>query len=95
MNERIVIPPDDGEYFDFGGLGVHWKLTGTEADQRFAIVHHSIAPHALAAPLHQHRNEDEYSYVLEGTLGALLGDEAVTAEAGAKKSGMAVRTSWP
>lgn len=46
------------------------------------VVHHPIAPHALAAPLHFHHNEDEYSYVLQGTLGALLGDEVVMAKQG-------------
>ena len=32
---------------------------------------------ALAAPVHRHAREDEYSYVLEGQVGALLGDEVV------------------
>jgi hypothetical protein len=32
--------------------------------------------------LHRHTREDEYSYVLEGTLGALLGDEVLTAGPG-------------
>jgi mannose-6-phosphate isomerase-like protein (cupin superfamily) len=82
MNERIVIQPDGGEAFDFGGLGVHWKLEGIETGRRFAVVHHPIAPHALAAPLHRHQNEDEYSYVVSGTLGALLGDRTVTAGPG-------------
>jgi hypothetical protein len=41
-----------------------------------------MAPRALAAPLHYHNNEDELSYVIKGTLGALLGDEVVVAEAG-------------
>lgn len=49
----------------------------------FSIVHHPIAPRALAAPLHRHRNEDELSYVLTGRLGALLGDEVVAAGPGA------------
>jgi mannose-6-phosphate isomerase-like protein (cupin superfamily) len=80
--QAILVRPGDGDCFDFGGLGVHWKLDGILADQRFSIVHHPMAPHALAAPLHRHRNEDEYSYVLEGTLGALLGDDAVTAGPG-------------
>ena len=51
-------------------------------DARFAVVHHPMASYALAAPLHRHHNEDEYSYVIRGTLGALLGEEVVTAEAG-------------
>jgi hypothetical protein len=32
--------------------------------------------------LHRHSREDEYSYVLEGRFGALLGDAVVYAEAG-------------
>jgi len=72
----------DGESFDFGGLGVHWKIDGTDTGQRFSIVHHPLAPHALGAPLHYHHNEDELSYVLKGSLGALLGEEVVTAQVG-------------
>jgi len=32
--------------------------------------------------LHRHSREDEYSFVLEGRIGALLGEEEVIAEAG-------------
>ena len=78
----LIVSPKSGESFDFSGLGVHWKLDGEVSDGRFSIVHHPIAPRALAAPLHRHRNEDEYSFVLKGTLGALLGDDVVTAAAG-------------
>jgi mannose-6-phosphate isomerase-like protein (cupin superfamily) len=78
----IRIPAEGGESFDFGGLGVHWKIDADVTDGRFSVVHHPLAPHAVAAPLHRHHNEDEYSYVLEGKLGALLGDEVVVAEAG-------------
>jgi mannose-6-phosphate isomerase-like protein (cupin superfamily) len=77
-----VVPLNGGASFDFGGLGVDWKLDGHLSDGRFSIVHHPLAPRALAAPLHLHHNEDEYSYVLEGTLGALLGDQVVTARPG-------------
>jgi mannose-6-phosphate isomerase-like protein (cupin superfamily) len=61
---------------------VHWKIDGPATEKRFAVVHHPIAPRSLAAPLHYHHNEDEYSFVLEGSLGALLGDEVVTAGPG-------------
>ncbi len=77
---RVAIPADSGERVDLAGLGIVWKIEGAEADNRFSIVHHPLAPRALAAPLHRHTREDEYSYVLEGTLGALLGDEVITAE---------------
>jgi hypothetical protein len=41
-----------------------------------------MSARALAAPLHRHTNEDEYSFVLEGRMGALLGDEHIEAGAG-------------
>lgn len=82
MSEKISVPAGAGEAFDFGGLGVQWKLDGVDTGQRFAVVHHPLAPRALAAPLHRHHREDEYSYVLEGTLGALLGERVVEAGPG-------------
>src|SRR5260370_35478358 len=37
---------------------------------------------ALAAPMHRHSREDEYTYVLEGSVGALLGDSVVIGNPG-------------
>jgi mannose-6-phosphate isomerase-like protein (cupin superfamily) len=48
----------------------------------FSLVEHPMPPRALAAPLHRHSREDEYSYVIEGRMGALLGDDVVYAEPG-------------
>ena len=36
----------------------------------------------LGAPVHTHRNEDEYSLVVEGTVGAEIGGEVLEATAG-------------
>ena len=81
MSVKAILP-GDGASFDFGGLGVHWKIDGPETEQRFSIVHHPLAPHALGAPLHFHHKEDELSYVLSGKLGALLGEDVVVASQG-------------
>ncbi len=78
----LAIAADEGARVDLGGLGIVWKIEGSDAGDRFSVVHHPLAPRALAAPLHRHSREDEYSYVLTGTLGALLGDEVVTAQPG-------------
>jgi mannose-6-phosphate isomerase-like protein (cupin superfamily) len=77
-----VITAAAGDRFDFGGLGVAWKIDAAASAQRFSVVHHPLAPRALAAPLHFHHREDEFSYVLHGRLGALLGEEVVTAGPG-------------
>jgi mannose-6-phosphate isomerase-like protein (cupin superfamily) len=78
---RLVGPQDAKEGF-LGSIGVRFMIDGAEAGERFSLVEHPMSPRALAAPLHRHTREDEYSYVLEGRMGALLGDEVVYAEAG-------------
>ena len=79
---RVTIPAGGSDKVELGGLGIVWKIAGAEAGGRLSVVPHPLAPRALAAPLHRHSREDENSYVLEGTLGALLGDEVVTAGPG-------------
>ena len=73
---------DEGERADFLGLRNRYVLRGESADGRFALVEHTIAPRALAAPMHTHEREDEYSFVLAGRLGAQIGDELVEAGPG-------------
>ena len=52
------------------------------AGEGFSLVEHPIAPRTLAAPMHVHEHEDEYSYVLEGEVGVQIGDEVLYAQAG-------------
>src|SRR3954454_1456567 len=78
---RIIGPTDAYEGF-LGSIGARFMIDGAEAEQRFSLVEHSMSPRALAAPLHLHTREDEYSYVLEGRMGALLGDDVVEAGPG-------------
>ena len=78
----VALDPDAGTRQIFGTFGVHWKIDSADSDGRFSVVHHPIAPRSLVAPLHRHHREDEYSYVLTGKLGALLGDQVVTAGPG-------------
>jgi mannose-6-phosphate isomerase-like protein (cupin superfamily) len=78
-----IVGPTDGRLGFLGSIGVRWMIDGDETYERgFSLVEHPMSPRALAAPLHRHTREDEYSYVLEGKMGALLGDEVVVAEAG-------------
>jgi mannose-6-phosphate isomerase-like protein (cupin superfamily) len=77
-----IVGPNDAEEGFLGSIGVRWMIDGDEAAKRFSLVEHAMSPRALAAPLHLHTREDEYSYVLEGRMGALLGDDVVVAGPG-------------
>ena len=78
---RVITPSGGGEGF-LGSIGVRFMIDGAEADERFSLVEHPMSPHALAAPVHRHTREDEYSFVLQGRMGALLGDDVVEAGPG-------------
>jgi len=67
---------------DLPGLQNRYLIASDQTDGRFAIIEHTIAPKTLAAPLHTHRNEDEYSYVVSGRMGAIIGDDVIEAQPG-------------
>jgi mannose-6-phosphate isomerase-like protein (cupin superfamily) len=78
-----IVGPRDGKVGSLGSIGVRFMIDAQETHAGgFSLVEHPMPPRALAAPLHRHSREDEYSYVLEGRMGALLGDEVVYADAG-------------
>ena len=76
------VGPADGLYAELGGCGARFMIWGEESGGGFSLVEHPMGPHALAAPMHRHGREDEYSFVLEGRVGADLGGEIVYGEVG-------------
>ena len=80
IEQRQLIQVDRGEALGFAGVIGLLKIDDPDTQGRFAAaVFPEIPPRVLAAPLHRHHNEDEYTCVLEGSLGMQLGDEAITA----------------
>jgi mannose-6-phosphate isomerase-like protein (cupin superfamily) len=77
-----VIGPSDGTLGFLGSIGARFMVDGAQTEGGFALLEHPMSPRALAAPLHRHSREDEYSYVIEGRMGALLGEEVVEAGPG-------------
>jgi mannose-6-phosphate isomerase-like protein (cupin superfamily) len=77
-----VLGPQDGKAGFLGSIGVRFMIDGEQSGGGFSLVEHPMSAHALAAPLHRHNREDEYSYVIEGRMGALLGDEVLEAGPG-------------
>jgi uncharacterized cupin superfamily protein len=78
----FYIPPDHGHSIQMGGIGVVCKLSGSQTGGAFSIVEHPMAPGTKRAPLHTHSNEDELSYILEGEVNILRGEELIRAAAG-------------
>ena len=78
-----VLGPNEGEVAGAPESRTdRFMIDGADTGGRLSVVEHILPPHVLAGPLHYHSREDEYSYMLEGRLGALLGDQEVYAQAG-------------
>ncbi|WP_206306909.1 cupin domain-containing protein [Streptomyces sp. F001] len=78
---RLVVEPDEGNSIWLAGLGVDFKLGGEDTGNQFSILEHLIEPGRLIPP-HVHSREDEFTYVLQGRVGARVGDHEATAGPG-------------
>ena len=77
-----VVARHEGSAGFLGSIGVRFLVGAAESGGGFSLVEHPMSPRALGAPLHRHTREDEYSYVTEGRVGALLGDHVLEAQPG-------------
>ncbi|HEY4450941.1 MAG TPA: cupin domain-containing protein [Solirubrobacteraceae bacterium] len=87
-----VVGSLDGKAGFLGSIGVRFMVDGETTGGGFSLVEHPMSAHALAAPLHRHLREDEYSYVIEGRMGALLGEDVL--EAGPGDLVLKPRSEW-
>ena len=72
-----VVQPGEGAAGDLGdGIGVVFKLDGTDTGGAISVVEHPFAVGALVPP-HIHTREDEFSIVIEGEIGFRSGDQEV------------------
>jgi quercetin dioxygenase-like cupin family protein len=79
---RVMLSPDEGETVWLRKLGIRFMIGGGETRDDFALVEYLIGPRALAAPMHTHHYEEEYTYVLEGEVGVQVGEEVLLARPG-------------
>jgi mannose-6-phosphate isomerase-like protein (cupin superfamily) len=67
---------------DVGALGARLGVARDESESDVAVVEHVLPAGALGSPVHRHGREDEISYVLEGEVTVLQGEEVSTAGPG-------------
>ena len=69
-------------HVDLGTFGARFLLTAQHTGGAFSLLEHDVPPRTLAAPLHRHVHEDEFSVVLEGVLTVQLGENVYEAAIG-------------
>lgn len=78
-----LVTPSDRMTLLQGPLGAVLMLAGDRTAGQLSVLEHPLAPRALGSPIHTHRDEDEYSVVLEGVVGAQVADQVIEAGPGA------------
>lgn len=86
------VGPEEGHTALMGPLTARTMLPAHLSEGRVSIVEHYLDPKELAAPLHRHAREDEYTVVLQGHMGALLGEDVY--EAGPGELVLKPRGQW-
>jgi quercetin dioxygenase-like cupin family protein len=77
----IALGPSEGEALWFLGALTTIKAGAGQTAGRVAVAE-NLAPRGHGSPLHVHRREDEWFYVIEGELTFWVGGETIVAPAG-------------
>lgn len=73
----------EGSTFHLGGLGVTYRILSEKTQGTLAVLEHTLEAGFLGSPPHLHHHEDEFTYVLEGVLTVMNGEEVVELPANA------------
>src|SRR5262245_23128926 len=77
----IALAADEGEALWFIGSLTTIKASSQSTAGRVAVIEH-VSPRGSGSPLHVHRREDEWFYVMEGELTLWVGGGVIDARAG-------------
>jgi quercetin dioxygenase-like cupin family protein len=77
----IALAPDQGEALWFMGSLLTIKASGANTGGGVTVIE-NLAPQGGGSPLHVHHREDEWFYVIEGTMTFWVGGEIIEASAG-------------
>ncbi len=82
MSQRIIKAGEGEVLGSVDGCRDRFLIDSEDGGGRFAVVEHLLAPRSIAAPMHRHTKEDEFSLILEGSVSFHAAGEEVEATLG-------------
>jgi len=82
MSHRIIRAGEGEVLGSVDGCRDRFLIDSKDWGGRLAVVEHLLAPHSIAAPMHRHTKEDEFSLILEGQVWYHAAGEELTAAVG-------------
>lgn len=80
--DALILPEGEGRIYNCGTMTAIFKADENETDEKYSISEWWLEPNSDGAGAHQHEDNDEVFYVLEGTTSILIGDKWIDADKG-------------
>lgn len=80
--ETIILKKDEGRSYACGTMTAIFKADEEETAAKYSVSEWWLEPNSKGPGAHQHEENDEVFYVLEGTTSFLVGDKWVDADKG-------------
>ncbi len=82
FNDVVVLPSRQGRVYNCGTMTAIFKADENETREKYSVSEWWLEPGSEGPGAHQHEENDEIFYVLEGTASVLAGDKWIDAEKG-------------
>jgi mannose-6-phosphate isomerase-like protein (cupin superfamily) len=81
-NESLILQSGQGREYNCGTMTAIFKADENETNEKYSISEWWLEPDSDGPGAHQHEDNDEVFYVLEGTISFLVGDKWIDADKG-------------
>ena len=78
----MILKAEEGRSYKCGAMTAIFKADEHETAEKYSISEWWLEPNTVGVGAHQHEDNDEVFYVLEGVVSILVGDEWIEAEKG-------------
>jgi mannose-6-phosphate isomerase-like protein (cupin superfamily) len=82
FTDALILPNGEGRVYNCGTMTAIFKADENETNEKYSISEWWLEPNSEGPGAHQHEDNDEVFYVLEGTTSILVGDKWIDAEKG-------------
>lgn len=80
--DPLILTKGQGRAYNCGTMTAIFKADENETNEKYSISEWWLEPNSDGPGAHQHEDNDEVFYVLEGTFATLIGDKWINAEKG-------------
>ncbi len=82
-SQTLILKPGQGRVYNLGTMTAIFKADENETGDKYSISEWWLDPNSNGPGAHQHEDQDQIFYVLEGTISMFIADKWIEADRGA------------